>query len=179
MPNIRKHPLPDISELKRCLSYNPFTGRVIWKVKKAIRVQVGDRAGKVNGHGYRYISFNDVSIKEHRIIWALMNGEWPPAGMEIDHKNGIRSDNRWENLRLATKQQNMANSVRSTTTGFKGVQKKGNRFVATLGYKYKKLHLGSFGTAEEARDAYLSKAHELIGAEFVKQPLMPQDTEES
>lgn len=49
-------------------------------------------------------------FKKHRVIWYYFNGEIP-EGMEIDHINTIRDDNRLENLRLVSKKENMNNPI--------------------------------------------------------------------
>lgn len=49
----------------------------------------------------------------HRLIWLYVTGSFPPEGMEIDHINRIRNDNRWCNLRLVNSTENKLNSERS------------------------------------------------------------------
>ena len=65
-----------------------------------------------------------------RTAWRLFtNGAFPPKGFEIDHVSGIRSDNRWENLRLATRSQNNVNTAprRDNTSGHRGVSWRSDR----------------------------------------------------
>lgn len=62
--------------------------------------------------------------KSHaRNVWKKFYGEFPPDGFEVDHINRNRSDNRKENLRLATRQENNCNrgTYRNNTSGYKGV----------------------------------------------------------
>jgi hypothetical protein len=79
-----------------------------------------------------------------------MTGEWPPG--EIDHINGNRADNRWCNLRLATRGQNQHNrpSARPNKTGFRGVGTNGNGFCAHISINGKLIHFPTRATAEEA-----------------------------
>ena len=84
-------------------------GCLYWiKPGKCSRAKPGDRAGFLDANGYRRIEHRRVRAREHRIVWILHHGEIP-AGLQIDHINRDRSDNRIENLRLATHRQNKHN----------------------------------------------------------------------
>ena len=63
-----------------------------------------------NNKGYIYATIDGKQIPKHRLIWEAFNGEIPD-GMEIDHINGNPSDNRLENLRLVTHEDNCNNPV--------------------------------------------------------------------
>jgi hypothetical protein len=93
----------------------------------------------------------------------LMTGSWPEA--DIDHINRDRADNRWENLRPATRGENLRNAKtrRHSRTGVKGVAAHGLRFAAYIRLEGKKKHLGVFDTADEAHAAYLASARENFG----------------
>lgn len=151
--------------LREALSYDPATGVFRWKIKCAQRVSIGDVAGSPNIHGYLLIMLDRVRYKAHRLAWFYVHGAWPEN--EIDHLNGVRSDNRFDNLRSVTRAQNMTNkgSYKNSTTGFKGVHfnKKMQRFVAHIQLSGRRRHLGTFATAEDARLAYLSAAREAFG----------------
>lgn len=84
-------------------------------------ISAGSRAGTLNTNGYRVIG----GVREHRIVWEMFNGVIPD-GYEIDHINGVRDDNRIENLRLATRGQNSQNhKVHShSKSGIKGIRKR-------------------------------------------------------
>jgi hypothetical protein len=90
---------------------------------------------------------------------------------QVDHKNVIPDDDRWDNLREATEAQNRRNvhAYRNNTTGFKGVSymKKLGKFRATITFNWKQMHIGVFDSAEEAHQAYSAKAYELFG-EFAR-----------
>lgn len=96
-----------------------------------------------------------------------MTGEWP-ADM-IDHKNRDRTDNRWENLREATRSQNNANRRASSTHGFKGAtfNRRQGRWMAQTKVNGKRVYLGYYDTPEEAHAAYVAAAERYFG-EFAR-----------
>lgn len=87
-----------------------------WNAKNAGRV-----AGSIDAHGYRIISIDGVQYKAHRLAWLYVTGEWP-RGL-IDHANRDASDNRFQNLREATHEDNTHNRdiCRKNTSGHSGV----------------------------------------------------------
>lgn len=70
----------------------------------------GKKVGHQGNSGYIYLSFNGKQMLAHRLIWEVFNGEIP-KGMEIDHINTIRNDNRLKNLRLVTIKENRNNPL--------------------------------------------------------------------
>lgn len=95
---------------------------LVWLINSGSRARAGKPAGAIIGKGYYCTRHMGVSYRCHRIVWELHNGPIP-SGMLIDHINGVKTDNRIQNLRLATKAQNGHNQVRhvSNTTGVKGL----------------------------------------------------------
>lgn len=71
----------------------------------------GKEVGFKNGNkGYKYVQVGDKKVPIHRFIWEAFNGEIP-EGMEIDHINTIRNDNRLCNLRMVSSSQNKRNPI--------------------------------------------------------------------
>ena len=72
-------------------------------------------------HGYMRVCLAAGHMFVHRIVWYAFNGE-VPEGIDIDHINGERSDNRIENLRLATRKENALNRKRANSNSVSGVR---------------------------------------------------------
>lgn len=155
------------------LSYDPDTGVLRWKLRTDVRSAWNQKfAGKVAGpvgKGYVKITINDRAFYAHRLAWLIITGQWPLN--EIDHKDQNPANNRWDNLRIATRQQNQQNRKRhkSNTSGFKGVFKNqhGVTWSAQI-YRFgKKIHVGCFPTAEAAHAAYCVASRDHYG-EFAR-----------
>lgn len=108
----------DVSEV---FEYCPDTGLIHWKKggtgrKRDLSAGVLDVCNR-----YINISYKHVNFKAHRLAWLLHYGEWPSDG--IDHINGVRDDNRIENLRVVSNSDNIKNSCISSanTSGVTGV----------------------------------------------------------
>ena len=127
-------------------------GQLIWRVSNTNRVQVGDVAGTANSGGYIQIMVNGKSYVAHQMIWVYHNGDMP-KGLEIDHINRQRGDNRLDNLRLVTHQENHFN--RSKTKGYAWHKVKG-KWIASIRVNGKKKHLGYYDNEQDARQSYLS-----------------------
>jgi hypothetical protein len=117
-------------------------GKLYWKNGKV--------AGCYNKR-YATVNFKKKHHSIHRVIWEMFNGPIP-EGMEIDHINRVKSDNRIENLRLATRKQNM-NNIKAKGYTF---HKKANKYVVQIrDNEGIKRHVGLYETKQEARAAYL------------------------
>lgn len=150
-------------ELWRLLDYNPDTGVFTARVRRGKR-RAGEIEGCLTPDGYVQITINGRHALAHRLAFVWMTGACPH---EVDHINGVRDDNRWANLREASRAHNMQNlgaAKRSNrTSGLLGCHliKHTGRFAAQITVNKKVRHLGSFDTAEQAHAAYLKAKHEL------------------
>ena len=164
MPRGKRNPVPaqlTIEYLRSVLDYDPETGIFIWKVNTSRKPMAGKVAGSVGKWGYRTIGICNsggverCKVKAHRLAWFYVTGEWPDG--DIDHKNLRRDDNRFENLRPATRPQNNINAVihSNNSSGFKGVgwHKQIGRWRAYLTVNKRQRSLGLFDTKEEAAAA--------------------------
>lgn len=95
------------SRLRELLNYEPATGRFTRIVAQSNRSRVGDPVGSINkSDGFLYACVDGKCYALHRLAYLYMVGQWPPD--QITHINDVRSDNRWENLRQTTKQENLS-----------------------------------------------------------------------
>lgn len=147
-----------VEQLREALEYDPRTGVFLWRRSISGPRKAGDEAGSLNARGRRYIGVNGKLYCAHRLAWFYAHGVWPAC--DIDHENGNPDDNRLANLRLATRSQNNANSKvrRDNASGFKGVQKRRNKWLAYLTANGKQVYLGYHSTPEAAHAAYVAEA---------------------
>jgi len=165
--------------VRECLDYNPETGVLTWKNRPRNHFSSdwkwkgwntrysGKPAGTPASNGYLQIVFKPRFLQAHRLAWLISSGKWP--AFQIDHINGIKTDNRISNLREATHAENCMNLGlrKSNTSGVKGVfwHKVANKWAAAIGVKGKRLHLGLFEKIEDATDR-IRLAREEYHADF-------------
>ena len=131
-------------------------GALFWRKSGSGR-NTDKEAGYIERDGYRRIMLNRKHIPSHRIIYSMFHGDIADS-LHIDHINGKRSDNRIENIRVVTIQENHFN--RTSAKGY-CFMKDRNKYKANIKIDGKSKHLGNFDTPEEARSAYL-KAKESL-----------------
>jgi hypothetical protein len=115
------------------------------------------RCGYATGH----VNCHSKTVYMHRVIMET------PTGMETDHVNGDKLDNRKNNLRMCTSQQNKANKTKenNNTSGYKGVtwDKSRKTWNAKIMINYKCINLGRFVNIVDAARAYDEAATKLFG----------------
>lgn len=140
------------------LSYDPLTGLLIWKVSRGNK-KAGSQAGSLDSEGYRSLQINGKKIRATSVIWFLVKGYWPD---EVDHIDRNPDNNRWNNLREVTHQQNCLNRNRKLpSSGFRGVYARGKKWQAKITTKGHTENLGIFETPELASEAYQTRARQL------------------
>lgn len=127
---------------------------LVWKKAPSNRSIVGKPMGSLTKGGYWRCKNQLV----HRLIWLMVKGELPKN--DIDHINGIRNDNRLENLREVTRMQNLWN--RRNVKGYI-YNPSTKKYQARIRNNYKYVHIGVFTSAEEAHQAYLKAKQERDG----------------
>lgn len=115
-------------------------------------------------NGYMCIGVDRKQRYAHRMAWLYMTGEMPED--QVDHINGIRTDNRWCNLRAANDRLNCENKhgpQSNNTSGYRGVwwSKINSRWIAEIWVNGKKNRIGSFTCVHEAGKAYLEAKRKL------------------
>lgn len=133
-------------ELIRLLDYDQETGLFRWRVAKK-GIAAGTVAGSKSWHGYSMIRLNKRMYMTHRLAWFYVHGAWPAH--DLDHINGVRDDNRWVNLREATRAENLQNQRKpkaGSLSGFVGVyfHKRARKWAAEIVVDRKKHYLGLF-----------------------------------
>ena len=158
------------SDLSKMIDYNPETGELIWKPRSPEEFREGNTgrdavcaawnsnySGKLalnstKSNGYRHGSINGKYFMAHRVAWAIYHGVWPSG--QIDHINGIKSDNRLTNLRDVSASQNMRNVSYKprSKSGVYGARfhKATGRWQAAFRVDGKVYSFGYHDTAEEA-----------------------------
>jgi hypothetical protein len=146
------------------LQYNPETGVIIWIKNKGPKKVIGKNAGGIKPDGYVHIKFNNKTYKAHRVAWYLHYGVWPTN--HIDHINGIKNDNRINNLRDVTNQQNLLNQKRhrEKTVKYYYFYKKGQKWKVQTQINNKRTYFGYFETEEKALQFIQSNIHLFPGA---------------
>ena len=144
-------------KIKEYLKYDKDTGKLTWIQRPSRRIKIGDEAGSLSHYGYVEIGFNGTLIKAHRIAWFLHYNEDPKD--QIDHINGIREDNKIDNLRVVSNRKNSQNNKRNRNGKLVGAyRRKGkSRWESSVYIDGKYNYLGVYSTEQEAHDAYINK----------------------
>lgn len=142
--------------LKEILDYDPETGLFLWLKSTGPRAIIGTRAGTPHNKGYWFIRILGETHLAHRLAFLWMTGAFPEN--DVDHANMDRSDNRWANLRAATRSQNRANTkIRAdNASGYKGVcwNPKTRKWRAQTMKDGRRLYLGEYPSKEAAYQKY-------------------------
>lgn len=132
--------------LKELLYYNPQFGIFVWIKNKGPRAPVGSMPGTLHHAGYLRIKIDGHLYASHRLAFLYMEGRFPP--LFVDHINGRKADNSFNNLRHATKSENRRNSKRpiTNTSGAMGVHfaSDSKKWKARIKVNGKTINLGSF-----------------------------------
>lgn len=170
---------PSVQELRRRLSYDPGTGIMTWRARPTSDFsderyahswntrRVGKPAESLSESGYKVVRFNGALYRAHRLIWKLVTGVDPIE--QVDHINLDRGDNRWSNLREATRSQNAFNTAPRSRAGMpKGVSRqRGGNFYALIMVRGRRIYLGTHRTLDAAAAAYSAAARQFVG-EFAR-----------
>ena len=139
-------------KLKEQFQYNPETG-VFTRLVSRGNTKAGDVAGSKDTKGYLRVLFNGRREKLHRLAYLYMEGRMPSA--QVDHEDGVKDNNKWDNLRELNNERNASNRVRENSNnslGFLGVHRCKSKYRAS----FKGRCLGLYDTPEQAHKAYLN-----------------------
>lgn len=141
--------------LKEFFKYDSSTGK-FYKIKKSgLKGSIGDDITHITDSGYYLTQLLGKKYRAHHLAWLYVYGYLPER---LDHINGDKLDNRIDNLREVTNQENLKNSKRfsTNTSGFTGISKYKDKWRAYIVVDGKQKHLGVFDDIEEAKQARLS-----------------------
>ena len=144
--------------LRELVHYNPETGIFTRLCNSSKRAHKGTVAGCKSALGYIVFRVDKVLHYAHRLAVLYMTGAWPPE--LVDHIDMDRSNNRWANLRMAIKSENMQNvrsAQKNSRSGLLGAHWSSdhNAWRACISINGKVHRVGLHATAEEAHAAYL------------------------
>jgi len=128
-------------------------GVLYWKQDRGYSIKAGDKAGCRYASGYIYLKIDYKAYRAHRIIWLMHKGILPK---QIDHINGIKEDNRIENLRECDNSTNQRNKRATGSSKYMGVhlEKVTGRWLTTTTVCKKKIMIGKFANEKSAAIAY-------------------------
>ena len=154
----------DPAIVREYFDYDESAGNLIWEKVKYRKPKLGSVAGY---RGKRYIEIRLLGklYLAHVLVWAWKTGEWPEG--DVDHANADGFNNRWGNLRDASRSQNVGNSRmhKDNVTALKGVtfRKDTGKWFARGMKDGKKVHLGNFDCPAAAHFAYIILADKNFG----------------
>lgn len=148
-------PILTAQRLREILNYDPETG-VFTKNGKEVGFLVPPK-------NYRRVMVDGTQYYAHRLAFLYMTGEWPH---QADHINGIKTDNRWANLRDVdnrTNMENMRRPMKNSKSGVLGVcwAKNEQKWKAQISINNVNTHVGYADTIEEAEALYLAAKRRL------------------
>jgi hypothetical protein len=149
-----RKPLPTVAKIAATFDFNPSTGELIRKSN-------GRTMKSQNTNGYYVVRVDGDSFTAHRIIWKLLYGYDPTA--DIDHIDGVKTNNRPSNLRLASAAQNSVNRKGTGASGYRGVSFSRGRWHAAMRVNGKRFYLGASHCLEDAAALYREAAQKVHG----------------
>lgn len=153
---------PTRERLFDLFNINVGTGEIRWKRSQG-RVRAGALAGNTHSNGYRRIQIDGAEYLAHAVIYFIAHGDWPYL---IDHRNGVRDDNRIANLRQADRAANARNRTAFVETKLAGAHPYGaDKFAAKLTADGIPYLLGVFDTELDAHHHYCAVRGRIEAAE--------------
>ena len=153
-----------VDRLRELLDYDAASGVLTWKVRR--KGHRGIKPGRVAGtpHTGRYVSIriDGKAYLAHRLVWLYVTGEWPK--LSIDHIDGDKLNNRFNNLRDVTQainSQNIRRPRRTNKVGVLGAASAGKNYQVIIGIDYGRRYIGKYATPDQAHAAYVKAKREL------------------
>lgn len=144
-------------ELQKLLNYDPYSGVFTWKQYRNQLALKGGIAGNIRPDGYIQIKVKGKLYLAHRLAWLYVTGKWP--SMDIDHIDGGRRNNRFSNLREATRSENKHNTCWSSGVHWCNTHK---IWIAQFQINKVRVVLGRSKNKSELEQLYLERKKEFI-----------------
>jgi hypothetical protein len=141
--------------VRKRLSYDCATGIFIWRVNHRRPDLIGKPAGCRQSTGYWAISVDNKKILAHRLAWFYVTGSWP--AQHIDHIDGNKLNNSFDNLRDVSRFRNLQNitaPTKANKSGFLGVCKHQGKWLAQIMVNGQRYRKSGFDTPEAAHEHY-------------------------
>lgn len=142
------------TRLKELLRYDPDTGFFTWLVSRG-GAKAGDTIRFVGNSGYLRTMIDGSNYLVHRLVFLYTTGMFP--SMEIDHIDGDKTNNKWENLRHVNRVENTRNKRLSdrSLSGVHGVLWRADQqaWRVTITIYYKDIPLGHYKNIFDAAAA--------------------------
>lgn len=158
--------LPSVDYLRACLAYDPGAGVLTWKERPREHFNsdfayrrfntryAGQVAGGPDRQGYHKLRIDRTLVTAHRVVWAIVTGAWPDPGLQLDHVDLDKSNNRFTNLTLVSPGANSRRFARSrrNTSGATGVHYRhtDRRWIAKVRADGKTVTIGAYRSFEDA-----------------------------
>lgn len=156
--------------VRKVLAYDKETGIFRWRNRPKLSPQWNGRyAGSIAGwkdwKGYVLITIDYIDYRAHRLAWVYVTGEWPEN--DIDHRSRITNDNKFKNLREATRSQNNGNTKarKNNKSGSRGVSwdKFRQKWMAVCKFDGRYVLKKRFDKKSDAIAAYKAAYTEMFG----------------
>jgi hypothetical protein len=138
--------------LKEVLYYHPESGDFVRLVALCGRALVGQQVGTPDAAGYLTSKIDGKTYKLHRLAFLYVLGRWPDP--ECDHRDMVKNNNEWSNLREASLGENRRNvgPRKGNTTGIKGIRfdRRRGTYVVDLQTNKQRHNYSGIKTLEEA-----------------------------
>lgn len=145
------------ARLLEVVRFIPEQGVLVWR-KARKKCRPGSVIGTPHKNGATQATIDGKRYLVHRLIWFYVHGTWPP--FDIDHRLGTAAGNKLDNLREATRSENMQNlrcATRRSKSRVLGVWWSPDRrkWCAQITVNKQRHDLGRYKTRKEAKAAYL------------------------
>jgi hypothetical protein len=156
----------ELEYLKSIVDYNCESGEFTWNNKsgRKSKRKEGEKPGHYDKDGYLIIVINGKKYKAHRLVWFYHNNEWPE---QINHRNGIRDDNRLINLEASNYRENAQNRVEHRCGGLVGVNyREGKGYESYINVDLKNYYLGTYDSGNEAHTIHVTATQQALNKTF-------------